>query len=116
MANHRLQNCLRHRRKLSGLAQHEVTFLLGADRTKISRYESYGRIPNLQTVFALEIIYGMPARDLFPGIFDAAHAAVQTRAQKLAEHIARRAKHPALRKQAFLHAVLSQRTSDYSSA
>ena len=47
---------------------------------KISRYEHYTRIPDLATVFAMEIIYKTPARELFAGIFDDARRLVESRA------------------------------------
>lgn len=48
--------------------------------TKISRYEHFLRVPDLQTVFQLELIYGVPARNLFPGIFEDARSVVARQA------------------------------------
>ena len=77
-----LPNYLRLHRMRVRLHQHQVAHLVGArSRAKISRYESYARIPDLITVFALEIIYKTPASELFAGIFDEALRLVRDRAE-----------------------------------
>lgn len=76
-----LPNYLRTHRKRARIAQHHVAHLLGArEGTKISRYEHFSRIPELETVFALEVIYGVPARELFAGIYNKACRSVTERA------------------------------------
>ncbi len=83
MTKHRLQNYLKTHRKRSRLAQHQVAFLLGArGGTKISRYETFSRIPDLLTVFALENIFGIPASELFAGIFEDARCLVEDQAAR----------------------------------
>jgi hypothetical protein len=78
-----LPNYLRTHRKRVLLHQHQVAHLIGArSGAKLSRYEHYTRIPDLRTVFALEIIYCKPARILFAGIFDEARRLVQDRAER----------------------------------
>ena len=78
-----LPNYLRTHRKRVGLYQHQIAHFVGAGNgTKISRYEHYARIPDLSTVFALEIIYRTPARILFAGIFDEVCRLVHARAKR----------------------------------
>ena len=80
--NH-LPNYLRTHRKRVRLHQHQVAHLVGArSGAKISRYEHYLRIPDLATVFALEIIYGTSAKVLFAGIFEDARQLVHDRAER----------------------------------
>jgi transcriptional regulator with XRE-family HTH domain len=63
------------------LHQHQVAHLVGArSGAKISRYEQYTRVPDLITVFALEIIYKTSARELFAGMCDDARRLVEGRA------------------------------------
>lgn len=65
-----LPNYLRTYRKRSGFTQDEMASLLGSKSgTKVSRYERNARYPNLETVFAYEVIFQTPARELFPGIY-----------------------------------------------
>ena len=81
MTKPHLPNYLRTHRKRARIPQHHVAFLLGTKSgTKISRYEHFARIPELETVFALEVIYGVPASELFAGIYAKAHRRVTERA------------------------------------
>lgn len=65
-----LPNYLRSQRKRLGLSQDEVAFLLGTqDGAQVSRYESFARVPTLETALALEIILEKPARELFGGLY-----------------------------------------------
>lgn len=71
MANRKLQNYLRSYRKRAGLSQDDVAYLLGCvDGGKVSRYERFKREPNLQTALACEIIFNLPVREIFAGIFE----------------------------------------------
>ena len=66
-----LPNRLWLARKRLGLRQKQVAMLLNHRTTdQISRYESGKRIPTLSTAFAMEIVYGVPCRLLFPALFE----------------------------------------------
>ena len=68
--SHKLENYLRTYRKRSGLSQDEVAYLLGCQNgTKVSRYERFARKPSLETLFAYEVVFGAPARELFAGVY-----------------------------------------------
>jgi len=87
-----LPNYLRAQRKRLGLSQDEVAFLLGCrDGGKLSRYERFQRTPNLETVAALELIFGVPAQELFAGVYEEAERIVSRRARMLARRLACRA-------------------------
>jgi len=67
--SHKLPNYLRAYRKRAGLTQDEVAYLLGCrSGAKVSRYERFARQPSLETVFAYEVIFRTPARELFAGV------------------------------------------------
>jgi len=69
MSTRLLPNYLRSHRKRLGLSQDELAFLLGSQSgAKVSRYESFTRVPSLETALALEIILKKPARELFGGL------------------------------------------------
>jgi transcriptional regulator with XRE-family HTH domain len=61
----KIQNRLWKARKRRGLAQKQVAFLIGKSIGEVSRYEKGVRLPELQTVLALEIVYGAPIRVLY---------------------------------------------------
>ena len=82
--SYKLKNYLRTHRKRAGLSQDEMAYLLGCrSGTKISRYERFARQPNLQTAFAYEVIFRVPARELFGGVFQQVEHATLKRVQLL---------------------------------
>jgi len=86
MLCHHLPNYLRTYRKRSGLSQKEVAFLLGFHSdSNVSRYEAPNHRPNLEALFAFEIIYDTPARELFAGVYDETKKKIQQRLRLLSE-------------------------------
>jgi transcriptional regulator with XRE-family HTH domain len=82
-----LPNYLRTNRKQSALSQEEVAFLLGMKGLdkggKVSRDESYARVPTLEFALAYEAIYGKPIRELFAGLYERIAPEVSARAKIL---------------------------------
>jgi transcriptional regulator with XRE-family HTH domain len=80
----KLPNYLRTYRKRSYFSQDEVAFLLGCKNgSKVSRYENFSRRPTPETIFAYEIIFRVPVRELFAGIYQNVEGDVLRRAQLL---------------------------------
>ncbi|MDD5544695.1 MAG: hypothetical protein PHX83_16130 [Acidobacteriia bacterium] len=95
MASRHLHNYLRTYRKKSAFSQREVAYLLGTrSDTKISRHECFARVPSLRTVFIYEVIYRVPARDLFVGVFERAHHETLKRVECLRQHLQNRPSDP----------------------
>jgi transcriptional regulator with XRE-family HTH domain len=95
VAHHRLQNYLRTYRRRSGLSQAELARLLGTSSgTKVSRYETFRRMPSVSGIFAYEIIFNQPASELFAGTYHAVRHGVRARARRLAKTLASRATNP----------------------
>ena len=85
-----LESYLRTFRKRSGFSQAEVAFLLGSTSgAKVSRYERLARQPTLPTIFAFEVIFRAPVRDLFAGFYQKVEKETRSRAQLLARKLAR---------------------------
>lgn len=83
-----LSNYLKMYRKRSGLSQDELALLLGCTSgSKISRYERSCRVPSLDTVIALEVVFGEPARELFGGRYERVRRDVRRRAQRLSRRV-----------------------------
>jgi transcriptional regulator with XRE-family HTH domain len=79
---------LRTHRKRGWLTQDEMAFLLGCQSgTKISRFERLARRPNLKTAFACQVVFGVPAHELFPGTFAEVEKSVAERARVLSERL-----------------------------
>jgi transcriptional regulator with XRE-family HTH domain len=73
------QNRLWLARKRRGLGQKQVAYLLDKNVDEISRYERGIRIPSLETVLGLELIYGIPARLLFKDVYEQLQAEISAR-------------------------------------
>lgn len=83
-----LPNYLRMHRNRHGLSQADVAFLLGCRHgSKVSRYERFVRRPSLQKAFACELICGIPARELFAGIYDPVRQKTLKRAKLLLQRL-----------------------------
>lgn len=88
MSPQRTHNYLRAHRKRTGLTQDELALLLGCKSgTKVSRYERLTREPNLETAFACQAIFGVPAHELFPGIYQNVEQIIKKRAELLKEKL-----------------------------
>src|SRR5882724_5813154 len=88
--SHKLENYLRTYRKRSGLSQDEVAYLLGCQSgTKVSRYERSGRKPSIETLFAYELVFGAPSRELFAGVYQKVEKKILNRAQLLTRKLNR---------------------------
>lgn len=68
-------------RKRQGLGQKQVAHLLDKTIDEISRYERGIRIPGLEIVLGLEIVYGLPARMLFKDLYEQLYAKILAKVQ-----------------------------------
>jgi transcriptional regulator with XRE-family HTH domain len=67
-----------------------MAFLLGCQNgTKVSRYERFARKPNLETLFAYEVVFGAPARELFAGVYQKVEKRILNRTQLLTRKLNR---------------------------
>ena len=84
----RLNNYVRMYRRRAGLSQADVAFLLGSQSgTPLSRYERFRRLPALRTALALEIVFGIPAGEIFAGVYDELQRAIVERATMLTKEL-----------------------------
>ncbi len=84
----KLPHYLRTHRKRLGFSQDEIAWLLGCrSGTKVSRYERYVRTPTLATALAYEVIFGVPASQLFAGLFEGVRDVTLRRAALLARRL-----------------------------
>src|SRR2546423_258774 len=72
-------NRLWRARKRRGLVQKQVAYLIEKTVDEVSRYERGIHQPELQTLLALEIIYGTPLRLLFPELYEQVRARITER-------------------------------------
>ncbi len=83
-----LDNYIKMHRKRVGLSQAELSLLIAVEqRSAVSKYEEGLRHPNLESLLALEIVLGQPARDLFAGVAERVTEDVMSRARTLLESL-----------------------------
>ena len=70
-----------------GLTQPELADLLGIGPSLLSKVESLDRRPTAKVILAAEIVFGVPARDIFPGAYHAIEHGVVERADSLRGHL-----------------------------
>src|SRR6185437_8820194 len=88
MPSPQLPHHLKANRKRLALFQDDVAFLLGnQEGTQVSRYESFGRVPPLETALAYEVIMKRSASELFSGMYREAEKKVAKRARALLQQI-----------------------------
>jgi transcriptional regulator with XRE-family HTH domain len=84
----RLDCYVRANRLRSGFTQKELAFIIGVKtRTFISYLEGRKREPKLEIAFALHIVFGIDAIELFPGLFAEVEESVMARAYDLYERL-----------------------------
>lgn len=75
---------LRPYRKAAALSQRDLGLLLGlTSQSSVSEYEAALKRPSLATVIASEILFGVPARELFPALYEEVRRDLETRAKDL---------------------------------
>ncbi len=72
-----------------GLSQVELAFLIGGSDTTVSRHERHDDLPDLETAFAYETIFRVPARELFARDAQAIEEQIRSRAIQLYGRLAR---------------------------
>lgn len=59
--------------------------------SKVSRYENFKRIPAVFAIFAYEVVFSQPVRELFAGSYQKIRFLVQARAKRLLKKLSARA-------------------------
>ena len=104
-------------RKRHGLTQDEMAFLLGStDGSSVSHFERGVREPSLRSAFACEVMFGVPARELFPGIYEEVEQDVKTRAQTLSERSNNSKSRLTWHKQKLLDGIISPKDPELAPA
>ncbi len=91
----KLPTYLRTHRKRGGLAQKELAALLGCQSgASVCQYERQAAQPSLETAFACQVIFGVPAHELFPGIFEKVEQQIIERAALVSKELRQTDIHP----------------------
>jgi transcriptional regulator with XRE-family HTH domain len=81
-----LENYISMHRKSAGLSQDELALLLGLrSRSALAKYELAHRMPELQVIIGLEIVFGEPVQGVFKGVARRLRELIRARARALGE-------------------------------
>lgn len=83
-----MYNYLRRYRRRGMFTQAELAYLLGINcRLKVVRFERVQFLPKLRAVFAYQLIFNVPAHELFPPLYEEVSNGVTERALHLLERL-----------------------------
>jgi transcriptional regulator with XRE-family HTH domain len=99
---------VRQARKRFALSQGELADLLALSQGEISRLEDDRHVARLETVFALQILFGVEPRDMFPRRYAEAFDAVMRRASKLDQALRDKTDAASLKKKRLLSAIVDR--------
>ena len=109
----KLQSYLRTERKRHGFTQAEIAFLLGCQSgTVVSRFERLSREANLETAFACQVIFGIPAHELFSGIYQQVEKRITHRARLLLQQLQTTSPSNSQKKRAVLEGLLASEETE----
>jgi transcriptional regulator with XRE-family HTH domain len=85
---HSTFNYVRAHRKRHALTEEELAFLLNQrSRTAISLIETGDRVPTLAGALALQVVFGLPPKEVFPELYEHVEEAVMRRGEVLYEKL-----------------------------
>ncbi len=109
--DYRSFNSVRTQRLRWGLSSKDLSALIGRDPTKISRLEKRMESLTGRTVLALMIVFGVPARTLFPGMYEQIEETVMERAAHLYKVLERRNDAQSVKRRELLTDMMRRATS-----
>jgi transcriptional regulator with XRE-family HTH domain len=113
--NKHLKVYVRPLRRRWRITQRELAFLIGLESGGvISRIEGEKRSPSLSGLLIYEILFGVPPRELFPGLFTELEDEVLRRATDLYEQLQGNTSKVTRAKLDFLESVLARLESQRS--
>jgi transcriptional regulator with XRE-family HTH domain len=84
MKHRAVKNHLRTHRRKSALSQRQVGELLGyPSEAQVSRHENAKAIPHLASAFGYHIIFRVPLRCLFPGLYEEVRETIEKQLRDL---------------------------------
>jgi len=77
-------NYVRTSRQRHALTTDEVALLIGQKgKAAVPQFEAGSRVPTLEVALALQVVFGLPPREMFPELFERIEDAVMRRASEL---------------------------------
>jgi DNA-binding XRE family transcriptional regulator len=80
-------NAVHRHRKTWALTQRDLAYLFGVSDKHVMHVERSARLPALDFAFACDVLFGIPARDLFPKLYDNVEEKVVTNLVNLRDRV-----------------------------
>jgi transcriptional regulator with XRE-family HTH domain len=91
-----------------GLSQLELAQLMGISVSLLSKVESQTRRPTARVILPAEIVFGLPAREIFPGAYNEIEKEVGHRARSLRAQVKHRSDPASGEKRALLKTMVKR--------
>jgi len=104
MSRH-LPSYLKPLRVQRGLSQPELAQLLGISASLLSKVESLARRPTARVILPAEIVFGLSAREIFPGAYSDIEKEVGQRARSLRGQLKHRSDPASMEKKGLLKVI-----------
>lgn len=99
-------NYVRTFRQRHALSEEELALLINQrSPSAVSHFESGDRVPNLEGALALQVIFGLAPRDMFPGFFERIEEDVMRRGQQLNQRLEGKTDRRSLAKRELIEAM-----------
>ena len=79
----------------------------------VCRLEKCGQIPGGKVALGCEVIFGVTARDMFPGLYEQVEEAIMGRAARLDSELAGKTDRKSLRKRELLSDMMRRATANH---
>lgn len=95
-------------RKQRGLSQPDLAQLLDISASLLCKVESLSRRPTARVILPAEIVFGIPAREIFPGAYGEIEQAVGHRARMLLNQLNDRSDPVSVEKKRFIKEITAR--------
>lgn len=114
---HSTFNYVRTQRQRHALSEEELALLINQRaKSSIALIESGDRLPTLESAFALQVVFGIELRQLFPDYYDLVEDGVMRRANLLHESLEMKDDARSLTKRQLLEAMASRHEISFDGA
>jgi DNA-binding XRE family transcriptional regulator len=88
MSPEQIGNYLRSHRRTSGLSQRELAGIVGSlTRFQVARHEQSAAIPVLMIAIAYEVVFQVPLKEIFSGLYRTIEAKIESELSTLEEKL-----------------------------
>lgn len=95
-------------RKQRGLSQPDLAQLLDISASLLCKVESLARRPTARVILPAEIVFGIPAREIFPGAYSEIEHAIGQRARQLLNRLEKHSDPASVEKRRLIKEIIAR--------